>query len=515
MYRPLSMTMALLLATLSASAMAAQAPTGGRATFVAGRWTDFRLLGQEAMAVYSSMGVEGQPFDWAVRVQVPTRTPSAWDVQILTPPTTVPLKKGEHILAILNVRCTDATNGVGAFGAHIQAYAPSWTGIGSTDVIVGKEWKRVFIHGQASRDFGAGEYELSLHLGIQAQTLEFGGITMTNLGTHVDTGKLPFATITYPGQEPDAPWRKDAAERIDTYRKSELTVRVVDRDGKPVRGANVHVQMQRHAFGFGTFLEYEVMTSAGPDADKLREWTLKMFNRCTTPIYWADWGWANPDVREGYLQCAKWALENKLATRGHCIIYPGWQFLPAAVRPLENDPAALRRRLLEQVAEVTEATRPLRFTEYDVCNELRDLKEIHSLLGRDAVAEWFRNHRCVHGVGVLGGQDVAAIGRHDTQGLDAQAKRAGVDGSRSRRMVDRCYGRHRRRRILCCAGVSGRLPDCRHRRRHGQVHRRHTGTTSNHDPAGRRLTDYCRRGQSLPRSTAPADPEPLIPVLSR
>jgi hypothetical protein len=154
--------------------VASQLPEGGHAAFAAGKWTDFQLIGQGATAIYSSTVVEGQPFDWAVRVQVPARTPNGWDVQIL-----------------------------------------------------------------------------------------------------------------YPGQEPDAPWCKAAAERIDKYRKSDLTVRVVDRDGKPVRGAKVHVQMQRHAFGFGTFLEYDVMTSAGPDADKLREWTLKLFNRCTTPIYWA------------------------------------------------------------------------------------------------------------------------------------------------------------------------------------------------------------------------------------
>lgn len=393
MWHTVSVTWILLFATLAGSAAASPLPDGGRAAFVAGKWTDFRLQGQDKKALYSSTVVDGQPFDWAIRVQVPARTPNGWDVQILTPPTTIPLKKGEHVLAILNARCTDAPDSVGIFGARIQACAPSWTGIGSTDVIVGKEWKRVFIHGQAGKNFGAGEYDISLHLGSQAQTLEFGGIEMINLGTTVEISKLPFAMITYPGQEPDAPWRRAAAERIDKYRKSDLTVRVVDRDGKPVRGANVHVKMQRHAYGFGTFLENEVMTSAGPDADKLREWTLKMFNRCTTPIYWADWGWANPGVREKYLKCARWAFENKLATRGHCIIYPGWQYLPSAVRALERNPALLRKRLLEQVGEVTEATRPFQFTEYDVCNELRDLKEIHGLLGRDAVTEWFRTAR--------------------------------------------------------------------------------------------------------------------------
>jgi endo-1,4-beta-xylanase len=215
-------------------------------------------------------------------------------------------------------------------------------------------------------------------------------MAILNLGSNVDVSKLPFTPITYPGQEPDASWRKAAAERIEKHRQGELTVRVADMNGKPVAGAKVHVQMQRHAYGFGTFLEYHGIIGSGRDADKLREWTLKLFNRCTTPIYWADWGWANPNARKGLLECAKWAFDNKLATRGHCIIYPGWKYLPAAVKPLAENPPALRKRLLDQVAEVTDATKQFNFTEYDVTNELRDLKEIHSLLGRDAVVEWFK-----------------------------------------------------------------------------------------------------------------------------
>ena len=130
----------------------------------------------------------------------------------------------------------------------------------------GKEWKRIYLHGQAQQDFAAGKYDLALQLGTQAQTLEFGGIAMLNLGPNVDVSKLPFTPITYPGQEPDAPWRKAAAERIEKHRKGDLTVRVVDKDGKPVAGAKVHVQMQRHAYGFGTFLEYQVMIGSGPDS---------------------------------------------------------------------------------------------------------------------------------------------------------------------------------------------------------------------------------------------------------
>lgn len=366
-------------------------PGKGTATFDGAALADFRLLGQGEKAQYSFVQVEGQPFVRAIRVKVAGRTDPAYQVQALTPKTTVPVKKGDRLLAVLNVRCPEAPDGaVGAFRASIQVSGPPWTGFGSAMVTAGKEWRRVYLPGQAAGDFAAGGYELTLHFGLQSQTLELGGLALLNLGADADPAKLPFTQITYPGQEPDAPWRKAAAERIDKNRKGELTVRVVDANGKPVTGAKVHVQMQRHAYGFGTFLEYRETIGSGPNSDKLREWTLKLFNRCTTPIYWADWGWANPTSRKGYLEAAKWAHDNKLTTRGHCIIYPDWKHIPAAFRPLEKDPLALRKRLLEQVAEVTDATRQFSFSEYDVCNELRDLKAVPDLLGKDAVAEWFK-----------------------------------------------------------------------------------------------------------------------------
>jgi hypothetical protein len=314
-------------------------------------------------------------------------------VQILTPPATVPLKKGDQLLAIVNVRCTAAADGVGRISAYIQNSEPPWTGLGGTDAAVGKEWKRLYIDGKAGQDFAAGTYELTLHLGRQAQTLEFGGITMLDLGQNVDESKLPYTPISYPGEEPEALWRAAAAERIDKYRKGDLTVRVVDENGRAVAGAKVHVQMLRHAYGFGTFLECEAMTGKGPDSDRLREWTLKLFNRCTTPIYWSDWGWANPHSREKYLECARWAADHMLYTRGHCIIYPGWQFLPGFVKPLAADPPALRKELLDHVVEVTDATRQFHFSEYDVTNELRDLREVTGILGKEAVVEWFKAAR--------------------------------------------------------------------------------------------------------------------------
>ncbi len=49
-----------------------------------------------------------------------------------------------------------------------------------------------------------------------------------------------------------ADWRTDADARIEQHRKADVTVRVVDADGRPVPDAEVALTHRRHAFPFGT-----------------------------------------------------------------------------------------------------------------------------------------------------------------------------------------------------------------------------------------------------------------------
>ena len=383
-------TNAGLPTSATATAMGADASVYGNVAL-----TDFSMGGNEAAqhAVFTIAPVTGQTFAQAIHVKIDARTTNAWDVQIETPDSIVPLKKGEYNLASFAVRCTDSPNGLGSFNALVQDEHGPWIGIAETDVVASDEWQRVYIHGKAEQDFSAGQYDLCFHLGKQAQTLEIGDISLVDLGPNVDMAKLPFSKISYPGMEPDAPWRKEAAARIEKFRTSGLTISVMDKDNKPVAGAKVHLEMQRQAYGFRSELDYSMYANDGANNKNVRDWTLKMFNGCTTPIYFADWGWANPGIRPQYMKCAQWAQDNQLTTRGHCIIYPGWTFLPASIKLLEKDPVALRKALLDHVVEVTEATKKFNFAEYDVTNELRALHDITDILGKDAVVEWFKTAR--------------------------------------------------------------------------------------------------------------------------
>ena len=99
------------------------------------------------------------------------------------------------------------------------------------------------------------------------------------------------AKTTYEGRRPDAPWRKAAHARIQSLRQAPLRVRVVDAQGKPIRGAKVHVQQQRHAFGFGNILNPRAFQLEGADGQTYRRIFGEHFNKTTfeSGFRWHNW----------------------------------------------------------------------------------------------------------------------------------------------------------------------------------------------------------------------------------
>jgi hypothetical protein len=91
----------------------------------------------------------------------------------------------------------------------------------------------------------------------------------------------PIDDYDYPGRGMESEWRKEAAERIDEYRKAELTVLVTDARGKPIREADVSIRLKQHAFRFGTVVSVEFSPAivAAPPPDDAREKAGKVDDR--------------------------------------------------------------------------------------------------------------------------------------------------------------------------------------------------------------------------------------------
>jgi len=334
---------------------------------------------------------DGVPFSNALRVDVAASYIPVYRIQAMSTPTTGAIRTGDTVLLSFWIRSPSAAGGSSGLASfRLQLDAPPWTAPAGGSTSTGNQWKQVFASGVAKEDFNSGKLRVAFHLGQQRQQLDIGGVVVVNLGKGVDPATLPQNALTWPGMEPNAPWRAEAQRRIEKFRMAPLSVEVLTAAGTPIPNATVTVTQKTRAFQIGSFMQSNYFTGPlgeSPDGAKAREVVLKLFNRATSPIYWADWGW--PNQKDDYLAIAAWLKQHSIPTRGHVMFYPGWKFMPAEVVKLQSDPPALRARILKQIAEIGDATRDFGFTEYDVTNELRDLPEVHTLLGRDAVAEWF------------------------------------------------------------------------------------------------------------------------------
>lgn len=206
----------------------------------------------------------------------------------------------------------------------------------------GKEWETQFFAFQAAHPVPEGKGLAKLAIGGEKQTVEIADMQVYVFPVGFDIFSAPRMKATYDGREADAPWRAEAAARIEKHRKGDLTVRVVDAEGKAVPGAKVCVEMKRHLFGFGSAVDIQMLSAldakmAPADQIKYRDTVDALFSRivpengmrplnCFAP--------PNPErpwdeesrrrTRAALQWTLQWAQDRKMSSRGH---YLAWGYL--------------------------------------------------------------------------------------------------------------------------------------------------------------------------------------------
>ena len=351
----------------------AQLPTEAQASATALFGPKITVSGPEG-AFDSSNLPDGIQFD----VTRPCETP--YTVQVLTDTNHIPVHVGDVLFVTIESRSTTKDGGIWTMYAQ-HSVAP-WTSYFTAQAVPGSKWSRFNVKWTADKEIPSDSMVITFHVSSKPQELEFRSFKAVDLGPY--KGALPFTPITYVGREPNAPWRKEADARIDKYRKANLTVQVVDSSDRPVAGAKVHVRQLRHAYEFGSFVESPLLLQ-NEDGRKYREWFLSANNKATTPMYWADWGWENPDEYARYMQYPQWLKAHGIRIKAHVLIYPGWQFMPTRIKQFEHDPQLLWNAMERHIREKLAATKPFGFVSWDVTNETRDLRDLPKVFGSEEV----------------------------------------------------------------------------------------------------------------------------------
>lgn len=174
---------------------------------------------------------------------------------------------------------------------------------------------------------------------------------------------------TYSG--PDSTWYAEAARRIDSLRKGWITIEVRDMQGRPLTGASVRLQMQRHAFIFGSAVSAQLLTGTDSTSARYRERVRQLFNRVTleNDLKWGPWLVETPRYnRAQTFRALDWLRAQHIPVRGHALV---WGYVrendPVRYHPAQPERyrTALRMHLQEKMTAVGD-----RVVEWDAINHI-------------------------------------------------------------------------------------------------------------------------------------------------
>ena len=302
-----------------------------------------------------------------------------------------PLRRGDVLLLTFHARTlrTAHESGAGQVTAFVQHNERPFDPSLMQEVSVGAQWTRVDLPFEVIRSYPPELDQLTFGVGAAEQVVEIAGVQLHRYPAGVAVRDLPMFRVTYAGREPDAPWRAAAQDRIARLRQSDLRLKVVDAAGQPVPGAKVEVRMRRHAFTFGAAIDAGLWTRDTTEAARYRGHVRELFNAATIENHLKWSRWEDPPQRAAALRVLHELRDAGLRARGHTLLWPSFAKSRVDLSAVKDDPAALAARIDGHVRDITDATAGL-IAEWDVVNEPWNNHDFLDILGRDAMAHWFR-----------------------------------------------------------------------------------------------------------------------------
>ncbi len=306
-----------------------------------------------------------------------------------------PLRKGDAVLITFSARALKARQESGE-AEGLLFFQPVTRAGDERDVVqafsVGPDWTAINTPFTASRDYAPGEAGINIAFSNLEQTIEFANLDVLNFETRLAASALPVTKFTYIGREPNAAWRKEALKRIEAIRTAPLTVRVVDANGKPVRGAKVNVTMTQPAFLWGSEVSAEQLVDKSPNGDRYREHVKSLFDTAVigNGLKWPRW--IQPRYRANSMQALDWLTAQNIRVKGHNLAWTAWKFSPPAIA---KDPAAranIANLVEDHIRDITAATKG-RLIGWDVVNEPIHEKDYFEHMPRERIAKWFNMAR--------------------------------------------------------------------------------------------------------------------------
>ncbi|MBK1825468.1 endo-1,4-beta-xylanase [Haloferula rosea] len=383
----------LLVAGPSIGAEPIQPPEGGKESVAFGPAGKLRVHEKEVGAEGDWKAMEDAPVGKAFHLTFNKgKVKEAKDVQLM-----VPLKRGVRKGDVMLISFWIRRPGAGGEPGPVSLYLQQGGGRKRHAYMFSayRAWQQHVKAFESPSDFDPGKGNVGFHLGTAGPEIEIGDLRLINFGTEMKVEDLPESAISYRGREVDADWRQKALERIERIRKGDLTIKVLDVDGEPVKGAKVKVEMQRHAFQFGNTVRSAILGATEDklpftkdidgnqvrvsyeDVEKYRQivkdyCSAVTFESSLRPHAWKLANGKNPGWQERFRvftqEAVPWLQEQGIDIRGHYIAWGAIDYNPME-KQFVGDPKGHRKWLWEHMADVLPRTNGF-VNEWDTLNHI-------------------------------------------------------------------------------------------------------------------------------------------------
>ncbi len=255
------------------------------------------------------------------------------------------------------------------------------------------DWTEFFVPFKSLNSYQIGDMVLGFHIANEKQEIQIGGYTALNFG-NIDITEVPnsFSPANYIGNESNAFWRSEAADRIEELRKVDLDVVVLDAAGLPLKNVDVSVEMEKHDFGFGSafamsrFPGNRTFNQTYLDKITNLDGNGHGFNIGVNEnaLKWDGWEeeWIGTpeEIRSG----VQWLADRGIAMRGHVLVWPGFDNMPDDIERNQNSIDYIKGRINNRLESML--TSPVLgdvINDWDILNELTTNRDLESSFSRN------------------------------------------------------------------------------------------------------------------------------------
>ncbi|MBC7774168.1 MAG: endo-1,4-beta-xylanase [Phycisphaerae bacterium] len=304
----------------------------------------------------TSITPTGQIFSQARRLVV-AQGLNPWDAGHLYQNTSA-IANGDKCLLIIWLRSPTPNAKVNIFAENNTTYFKE----AYAAVNLSTDWKMYAVPFASTAGYALNSLNIGLHLAYFNQTIEVGGAAVLNYKNTVQLSQLPVLlnNDSYPGIEPNAPWRAEAAASIEQIRKANLTVEVRDLNGNPLPNAQVYLEMQQHEFKFGTAVVSSLFNGGSGQNDTYEQKLLNLdglnhgFNELVfeNDLKWPAWEQHWFSSWDDIAADVQWLKDHDISIRGHNLVWPGWGYSPSDLESNQGNPNYLRNRIRNHLISI-------------------------------------------------------------------------------------------------------------------------------------------------------------------